>query len=180
MSFKFYVRNTKLDGLKIVYNSVYRDNRGALFTLINSYIEKKLKLNRYKNQYNKIMIRKKNTLTGIHGDKKSWKIFSCITGKILAVFVDLRKKSKTYLKTKVVNFDNSNGKAVIVPPNFGVGYLCNYKANVIFYKIFFNGKYLDHDKQFSISWKDPKLNINWKIKNPILSERDKKFAPKYL
>ena len=126
------------------------------------------------------MIRKKNTLTGIHGDKKSWKIFSCISGKIFAVFVDLRKTSKTYLKTKVVKFNNSYGKVVIVPPNFGVGYLCNYKTNVIFYKIFFNGKYFDHDKQFSISWKDPKLNINWKIKNPILSERDKKFALKYL
>ncbi len=27
--------------------------------------------------------------------------------------------------------------------------------------------------QFSLNWKDPRINISWPINNPILSERDK-------
>ena len=35
-------------------------------------------------------------------------------------------------------------------------------------------KYLDSNKQHSYRWNDPKLKINWPIKKPILSSRDKK------
>ena len=32
----------------------------------------------------------------------------------------------------------------------------------------------DANQQFSMRWNDPKLKINWKIKKPILSKRDKR------
>ena len=40
------------------------------------------------------MSRKLNTLTGIHGDNKTWKVLSFIEGKILVVLVDCDKKVK--------------------------------------------------------------------------------------
>ena len=37
----------------------------------------------------------------------------------------------------------------------------------------YDGKYADVDNQFTIKWNDPKVNIFWPIKNPLLSLRDK-------
>jgi dTDP-4-dehydrorhamnose 3,5-epimerase len=44
---------------------------------------------------------------------------------------------------------------------------------VFFYKWSYDGEYPDVKDQFSLNWKDPKINIYWPIDNPILSERDK-------
>ena len=44
---------------------------------------------------------------------------------------------------------------------------------VVHYKWSFDGEYIDADEQFTIKWDDPIYNINWPIKNPILSKRDK-------
>ncbi len=38
----------------------------------------------------------------------------------------------------------------------------------------FKEKYTGAKQQFSIKWNDPRLNINWPIKKPILSNRDKR------
>ena len=35
------------------------------------------------------------------------------------------------------------------------------------------GDYVDAADQFSVRWDDPKLGIDWPVKNPTLSERDK-------
>ena len=45
--------------------------------------------------------------------------------------------------------------------------------SIFMYKWSYDGEYADVDEQFSLKWDDPRLNINWPIKNPILSERDK-------
>ena len=47
------------------------------------------------------------------------------------------------------------------------------KINFNHDKFSYKGKYADIDKQETIKWNDPKLNIKWPIKKPILSNRDK-------
>ena len=44
---------------------------------------------------------------------------------------------------------------------------------VYHYKLSYKGQYMDFDKQFTVKWDDPTLNIPWDIENPILSKRDK-------
>lgn len=41
-----------------------------------------------------------------------------------------------------------------------------------YYKCAYEGEYLDADEQFTLAWNDPKIDIDWGVKNPILSERD--------
>ena len=41
-------------------------------------------------------------------------------------------------------------------------------------QISYKGKYQDVNKQFSLRWNDPKLNIKWPVNKPILSKRDRK------
>jgi dTDP-4-dehydrorhamnose 3,5-epimerase len=172
MAFDYRIVKTKISGLEVIINSSFKDNRGVIFTSSNSFIEKILGLNKFHNHHTKIMNRKKNSLTGLHGDNKSWKLLSCLEGSIKVVLIDLRKKSETYDKVLEISLNNKDCKTLLVPSNVALGYLCKKDINIVLYRIFHNGKYLDYNKQFTIYWNDPKYKINWGIKKPILSKRD--------
>lgn len=166
------ISDKKLKKVKIIKTDIFKDLRGNLFTVINNEIEKKIIKKKYKNYIDKVSIRKKNSLTGIHIDNKSWKIITCLEGCIKLVVVDCIKKSKKYLTYTQILLNKCN-KSVIIPPKFGVSYLCLKKKSFIHYKFLFNGNYNDIKNQRTLSWKDKKINIKWPIKKPILSKRDK-------
>ena len=81
------------------------------------------------------MVRKKNSLTGIHGDNKTWKVLSCIEGKILVVLVNCDKKVKN-LASIIKLYLRTSFKSILIPPKVGNSYLCLDKKNIIYYKIF--------------------------------------------
>jgi dTDP-4-dehydrorhamnose 3,5-epimerase len=120
----------------------------------------------------KLQNQKKNVLRGLHGDPKSWKLITCLSGEIFFVVVDYRKESDTYLKHQTFLLNDKNKKIVLVPPNFLNGHLVLSNDAVFFYKWSYVGEYPDVNSQFSIKWDDPKINIKWPISNPILSDRD--------
>ncbi len=64
-------------------------------------------------------------------------------------------------------------QSVLLPPGVGNSFCVLSDYTIFMYKWAYIGEYYDVDKQFTIKWDDPKLNINWPIENPILSERDK-------
>ena len=45
----------------------------------------------------------KNTLRGLHCDFKTWKMISCVYGKVLFVVVDMRKKIQNLSKEYKIN-----------------------------------------------------------------------------
>lgn len=67
---------------------------------------------------------------------------------------------------------SKNKLSVLVPPGLGNGHLVLSDEAVFYYKWAYEGKYPDIEDQFSLKWNDPKLKIEWGIKNPILSTRD--------
>ena len=116
---------------------------------------------------------KKNVLRGFHGDSKSWKLVSCVKGKVLNVVVDYRKDSKKYLKYSTFVLSDKNKLAILIPPGFLNSYLCLSKSCIYSYDYSFKGNYNDVKEQFSIKWNDKRINYKWPIKKPILSKRDK-------
>ena len=125
-------------------------------------------------KHDKFSLSKKNVLRGLHGDNKTWKLISCPYGKFLLVVVNCEKKTKDYLKWKSWILSHENGVQILIPPNYANGHLCLSDKCLFHYKLSYKGSYLDVKQQFSLRWNDPKLNINWEIKKPILSNRDKK------
>ena len=119
------------------------------------------------------LFQKKKTLRGLHCDFKSWKLVTCVYGKILLVVVDMRKKSKNYLKSKKIILEHKKPKLVLIPPYYANAHLCLSNTCVFHYKWSYKGKYIDAKKQQSYKWDDPKFKIVWPIKKPILSKRDK-------
>lgn len=145
----------------------FEDFRGELYTL---YKENDYNLNF---NHDKVSISRKNTLRGLHGDNKSWKLVTCLAGEIYLVIVDNRPDSPNYLKWDWKILTSKNRIQVLIPPMFANGHFILSKEATFFYKWSYPGKYPDVDDQFTLKWNDPKLNITWPNFNPILSSRDK-------
>ena len=155
--------------IKIIKKTRFKDSRGILWTTWKKGLFKKIIFN-----HDKFSLSKKNSLRGMHCDFKSWKLITSVYGRFLLVFIDMRKKSKNYLKHKKIILDHNNPRLVLLPPYYANGHLCLSKNCVLHYKWSYKGKYIDVNKQKSYRWNDPKFNIKWPIKKPILSSRDKK------
>ena len=153
--------------IKLFSNTAFKDHRGYYWT---NWIRGYPKINF---NHDKFSISKKNVLRGLHGDKKTKKLVTCVYGKVLLVVVDFRKKSKNYLKYKKYILSHQNRKQVLIPPNFLNGFLCLSNNCVFHYKLSYKGKYVDAKDQISAKWNDKNINITWPITKPILSKRDK-------
>ena len=145
----------------------FEDFRGELYTL---YKENDYNLNF---NHDKVSISRKNTLRGLHGDNKSWKLVTCLAGEIYLVIVDNRPDSPNYLKWDWEILTSKNRIQVLIPPMFANGHFILSKEATFFYKWSYPGKYPDVKDQFTLKWNDPKLNITWPNFNPILSSRDR-------
>ena len=154
--------------IKVFKNSTFQDRRGFYWTTWKKGFLKQTKFN-----HDKFSISKRKVLRGLHCDFKSWKLVTCVYGKFFFVIVDMRKKTKNYLKYKSWILKHDKPTLILVPPYYANAHLCLSKQCVFHYKWYYKGGYLDFNKQKSYRWNDPKISIKWPIRNPILSRRDK-------
>jgi dTDP-4-dehydrorhamnose 3,5-epimerase len=155
--------------IKIFNHDVYHDYRGELWTTWkNNEYPNNLKYN-----HDKVSTSRQHVLRGIHGDFKSWKLVECLYGELYFVIVDNRKDSPNYQQWQATILSDKKRQSLLIPPGFGNGFLVMSKESVFHYKWHYSGEYFDVDKQFTLKWNCPNLNINWPIDNPILQQRDK-------
>ena len=117
---------------------------------------------------------KKNVLRGLHYQKLNpqGKLVSVIEGKIFDVAVDIRKQSKFYGKWVGLELSSDNHKQLYIPPGFAHGYCVLSPYSKVMYKC---TDYYKKDDQYGIIWNDDKININWPLEKPILSDKDSKL-----
>ena len=164
---------TKIKDLLIIKTNIYKDNRGFFKEI------EKFKILKKKFIFDCLSFSKKNTLRGLHLQRKKQqaKIITVAQGKILDVVVDLRKKSKTYGKHFSIEISHNSDFSLFIPSGFAHGFLCLSKTCLVYYKC---TNYRDQKSEITLKWNDKALNINWPIKKPILSLKDKKnYSLKY-
>jgi len=165
-------RSNILEEVTIITPDVFYDQRGSLYTTyLRDELEKLLPQN-LNFVHDKFATSKKNVLRGIHGDFFSWKLITCVHGKIFQVVVDNRVDSINYLKYFALIIDGASPKSVLIPPGFGNAFQVLSDNAVYNYKLAYSGDYRDADEQFTLRWNDERIMIDWPGKNPILSERD--------
>ncbi len=159
--------NTKIKGLKIIKSKVFKDKRGFLR---ETYQKKILGKNDF--PFDVMSFSKKNVLRGLHFQSKNSqaKIITVTNGRIMDVAVDLRKNSPTFGKYFSIVIDYKDDFSFYIPKNFAHGFLCLSNNCTINYKC---SDYRNPKYEKTLSWNDPKINIRWPIKNPILSNKDK-------
>ena len=165
--------STSIKGVYIIVPSKSTDDRGTIWT---TFIENNLGPLLPKDVsfvHDKFSSSVQDTLRGIHGDSKSWKLVTCVYGEIFQVVVDLRQESETFNRHQAFNLDYKQPKLILIPPSMGNAFYVKSKTAIYHYKLAYNGDYIDANEQFSVKWNDPNLNIKWPSDNPILSGRDK-------
>lgn len=159
--------NTKIKGLKIIKSQIFKDSRGFLKEVYRKNI-----LSNVNFPFDVMSHSKKNVLRGLHIQTKNAqaKIITVTHGKILDVAVDLRKNSKTFGKYLSIKISDTDDFSFYIPAGFAHGFLCLSKECTINYKC---SQYRDQKSEKTLYWKDAIVGINWPIKKPILSYKDK-------
>lgn len=116
-----------------------------------------------------------NVIRGIHFQKEprsQGKLVRCINGTILDVAVDLRPDSPTFKKWLSFELSASNRRMLYIPEGFGHGFSVLSSTAEICYKC---TNLYDSDLDAGIRFDDPELNIDWGVKDPVISDKDKKL-----
>jgi len=162
------VEKTKLNGVLLIKLEVFEDHRGCYIETYNEDVYKKNGIG-VKFVQDDISVSKKNVLRGIHGDRKTWKLISCLKGEFYLVLINNDENSTQYMQQASFTLSEQNRIQILVPPRFGIGHLVISKRAIFHYK---QSTYYNPKEQFTIVWNDPKYKIFWPSKNPILSKRD--------
>ncbi|HEF3553337.1 TPA: dTDP-4-dehydrorhamnose 3,5-epimerase family protein [Campylobacter upsaliensis] len=176
MAMDFAIEESKiLSGVYIITPNFFEDFRGEIWSVFEDKAFVNLLPKGLNFVLDKFTISKPNVLRGIHGDHKSWKLVTCVSGEIQQVVVDCRKESPTYLKYESFNISSKQKKLILIPPFFGnAHYVLGDKEALYYYKWAYEGEYMDADAQFTYAYNDERIGIKWQGEKPILSERDLK------
>lgn len=157
-----------IDGCYSIVDPGYQDDRGSIKLIYDI-----CSLNELFNATTVKMTRSiKGVVRGIHGDSKTSKIVTCVSGAILQVVVDFRRFSPTYGKKYVVTIEDGSS-SILVPRGCGNAYQTLSDDSIYVYALSneVDQRYIDVDEQFTFNPLSPDLSIPWR-ETPILSQRD--------
>jgi dTDP-4-dehydrorhamnose 3,5-epimerase len=164
------IKSTKFHRLFIIEKRPFADKRGFLF---RDFCNKELKIIKFCiKQVNISFNKKKYTLRGFHYQQKPFeenKIISCVAGEILNVCIDLRKKSKTYLKIFKKKLSDKDCQSLHVPAGFANAYLTLKPNTKILY---YMSNYYNPKLARGIRFDDPFFKISWPTKPEVISKKD--------
>ena len=166
-----HIEDSKIRGIKIITPEIHKDNRGYFFESFNSKNFNDLGLPTHFVQDNQ-SFSKKGTLRGLHFQLKNpqGKLVRVIKGEVFDIAIDIRRGSKTFGKFEGVILSDKNNKIMYIPEGFAHGYLVLSNNAIFQYKC---TEFYHPEDEFGLLWNDKDLNIDWPIKNPILSQKDK-------
>lgn len=166
---------TNIKGCYILEPSIYRDERGYFFESYNknkfeALIGKSVNFIQDNEAFSN-----KGALRGLHfqnGEYAQAKLVRVTQGKVLDVAVDLRPKSKTFLKHIAIELSSENKKQLFVPRGFAHGYIVLSDTAVFNYKC--DNAY-NKASEKGVIYNDKDLNIDWNLDSEkfIISEKDK-------
>ena len=165
-------KETKINGVFLIKPQVFEDNRGYFFENFNSTkFNEATGLDVHFVQDNQ-SLSSKNVLRGLHFQHPPFaqaKLVSVIKGEVLDVVVDIRKESDTYGEYVAAYLSEKNHHQLYIPEGMAHGFLTLKDDTIFTYKC---SNYYHKDSEDGIIWNDSNLNINWNIKNPLVSEKD--------
>ena len=166
------VKKTKINGVFLIKPQIFKDKRGYFFESFNSKeFRKAIGLDVQFVQDNQ-SLSSKNVLRGLHFQHPPFaqaKLVSVIKGEVLDVVVDIRKDSETYGEHLAAYLNEENHHQLYIAEGIAHGFLTLRDDTIFTYKC---SNYYHKDSEDGIMWNDNNLNIDWNIKNPLVSEKD--------
>lgn len=168
----FTVATNEFAGLKIITPKIFKDSRGYFFETYKASSFKEFGLEDKFIQTNQ-SFSLQNVVRGLHfqtGNSAQAKLVRCLRGEIYDVAVDLRKSSPTFGKFFGLNLSAQNRVMFYIPVGFAHGFSVLSQEAEVSYEV--SGGEYDPKSEAGIRFDDPSLAIDWKVKNPIVSDKD--------
>ena len=166
------IKKTDLPGLLVIEPRVFGDERGYFFESYNQSLFKEAGLDANFLQDNESNSAK-GVLRGLHFQEPPFeqgKLVRVARGVVLDVSVDIRKDSPTFGKWLGYELSEQNKRMLWIPPGFAHGFVSLSDDAIFIYKC---TNIYDRESENSILWNDPELNIDWGIKDPLVSDKDR-------
>lgn len=165
-----FIKTTSLKGLLVLERPAFEDKRGFFREIFHiDEIEKTLNIEFKGVQMNHAQSHPK-VLRGIHAE--DWnKIIFPVNGEVFVAIVDIRMDAPSFGKVETFLINDENRIALFVSKGLANSYCITGNTSVDY--IYLVDAYYDGSDTRAIAWDDPNLNIDWPIKDPIISERDK-------
>lgn len=162
---------TDISDLFIVKPQVHVDGRGLFFEAFNKneLIKAGIEINVLQTN---ISISQKNVVRGLHFQNPPFaqgKLVRVLRGAILDVAVDIRKDSPTFGKSYSKELNEENKLALWVPEGFAHGFASLADNTMLEYSC---TNVYNKASEGGIHWNDAGIGIDWRIENPIISEKD--------
>ena len=166
------IQPLELPGLKLVQLKIFGDSRGFFVERfnINAFKEAEMPTSFYQDNHSRSQ---PGVVRGLHyqWEPAQGKLVSVVRGRIWDVAVDIRSDSPSFGKWMGVELSDQSGKMLWIPKGFAHGFcvLGDEPADVI-YKV---DQLYNPDCEGGLHWADSDLAIDWPLKNPTVSERDR-------
>ncbi len=168
-------KKLNIKGQFLIKHNIFKDKRGSFKRSFCLNQMRTKKINFVIKQGNISENFNKGTLRGFHyqSSKQDSKIITCVSGAIFHVTIDVRERSKTYLKVSKNVLSSKNKNSLIVPGGCANAFLTLEKNTIVHYYMnqFYNPK---NDKGFK--YDDTFFKIKWPIKPKIISKKDKSYT----
>lgn len=114
----------------------------------------------------------RGVLRGLHYQEPAaqGKLVQVIAGAVFDVAVDIRQGSSTFGKWAGEILSAENHRQLWIPPGFAHGFCVVSETADFIYKC--TAPYRPSD-EYSIRFDDPDIAIDWPVREPVLSERDR-------
>lgn len=165
-----FITETSIPGLLVIERPTSRDDRG--------FFREAFRLNELEEaigtpfkpvQWNHSLSQPR-VIRALHAE--NWnKLVYPITGKMFAALVDIRPEQPTFGKVETFAFNEESPKALFIPK--GLANSICVVGNTPVHYMYLVDAYYDGKDARAIVWDDPDLAIQWPIKDPIISERDR-------
>jgi dTDP-4-dehydrorhamnose 3,5-epimerase len=168
----FTITTNEFESLKVIEPKLFKDNRGYFYETYKTAAFKEIGIVDEMVQTNQSFSHR-NVVRGLHfqtGIYAQAKLVRCLSGEIYDVAVDLRKNSPTFGKFFGINLSAQNRLMLYIPIGFAHGFSVLSSEAEVSYNVF-GGEY-NKESEGGIRFDDPILKIDWKIKDPIVSDKD--------
>ncbi|MGH9502225.1 MAG: dTDP-4-dehydrorhamnose 3,5-epimerase [Terriglobales bacterium] len=119
--------------------------------------------------------KKKGTLRGMHyqtAPRAEAKLVRCTAGALYDVIIDLRPGSTTYKQHVAEVLSAENYKMLYAPEGFAHGFQTLEDNTEIFYQM---SESYSPELALGVRYNDPAFGIEWRIANPIMTDRDRNY-----
>ncbi len=165
------IKTTSIEGLLIIQPRIFKDSRGYFFESFKTEKYKEIGIP-FNFVQDNLSYSTQNVIRGLHFQNPPYaqgKLVSVVKGKVLDVAVDIREGSPTYGQHFAIELSDENHLQLWIPVGFAHGFAVLSDYAIFTYKC---THFYHQPSEEGLIYNDPDLQIDWKIENPIVSEKD--------